>query len=192
MTTGLMGFSDKRHIIYSLVRVLGGLGKTVILTPNPQYLQLSEGMASEFDLHDVRLVVYTGDVEALDAEYELHSYEYVIYDVIDDVPFKLDIALIMDDRSLYVEALENRDLSEIPVLSLISSPKSEMLSKEKVVKLPPASLMEPQLQELFSTRVLKPVQTSTFNDGMTSIVAQITGLSRGTVAGRLKKGVITV
>lgn len=193
MKIGIIGLSDKRHIIYTLVRVLGGLSNTIIFTPNKQYLQMSEDLLTDFELNDVRVVVYDCDIDELDEEeYELSTYEFVVYDILLDVPFGLDVALVMDNRERYLTDLEDRDLDNIPIFSVDAFTAEDAYIEEKHVKIPPASLVETIIQNMYKTRQITPIKNNNFNKGACDLVCSITKLKSGTVMPRLKKGVIDV
>lgn len=192
MRLGLMGLSDKRHVVYSLIRVLGNLGRTIFLTQNQQYLMLSPDHLNEFEISDVHVLVYEGDVDDLEDGYELHSYEYVIYDIWKQMPQSLDCGMIFDSREFYIYDLEDRNLDSITVFSVDGTKKDEQLPHEKAIKIPPASLIEPTLQTMFNTQTLTPIKNSTFITSMTHVIKEVTGLSSGQISSRLKKGDLKV
>lgn len=187
MVAGLLGLGDKRHIVYTLIRVLGGLGRTIFLTPNKQYLMLSQDHLLDFEINDVQVVVYECDIEDLHEEYGLSTYEYVIYDILKDFPADLDVALMLDSREHYMYDMEDRELDMIPLFTAVPVKKDDMFTNEKIVKVPPASLVEPQLQKMFTDRVLLPIKGGPFFSAMLPLVINMTGLTSSQISPRMKK-----
>lgn len=193
MKIGIMGLADKRHIVYSLVRVLGGLSSTIIFTPNKQYLQMSEDMVADFELSDIRFVVYDCDIDELDPDdYELDNYEFVIYDILTDMPFQMDVGVIMDNRERFIQELEDRGLEDIPLFTCEVVDAANLLVNEKKVIIPPASYVEDVIQNMYVTKMLMPFKSAPFNKSMTALVTEITNLRAPVVQQKLKKGVMDI
>ena len=192
MKIGLMGLGDKRHIVYTLIRVLSNLGRTVIFTPNSQYLMLSEEYLPEFEICDAQMAIYNCDIDDLCKEYDLDAYSYVVYDIQREIPFDLDIGMILDSRDYYVAELKDRELDDVQLFSVQNCVKSELLTQEVTIKLPTASKIEKVLYKMFDERRLLPVTNSDFIRGMTPFMTQITELSAGQISASLKKGVMEV
>lgn len=203
MKIGIIGLSDKRHIIYTLVRILGGLSTTVIFTPNKQYLYMSEDMMQDFELNDIRIVVYDCDIDEItEEEFELSTYEFIIYDILTYIPNELDVALILDNREKYIESLEDNGLEDISIFTAEGFSSSDALFDEKQIKVPHASLIEPALLRagrfdkhiyvgLPSTKedreaiVAKHLENKTLADGLTieKVSSYLVGLSGAEIAG---------
>lgn len=192
MNIGLLGFSDKRHIVYTLIRVLGGFGRMIFFTQNKQYLMLSEEHLTEFEINDVQIVIFSGDIDELSDEYELGSYEYVIYDVQDELPLHLDTVLLMDSHDYYAFDLEDRGMDDIPIFCSDNVEKIDLMPKEKQIVIPPASMVEDGLQAMFQTRTLLPVKNRVFLKAMTVFIASIAELQESFVLAQLKKEVMEV
>lgn len=192
MRIGIIGLSDKRHVIYTLIRVLGGLSSTVVFTPNKQYLYMSEDFVNDFELNDIRMVVCDDDdLDSLDEEeFDFEGFEYIVYDILTEIPSKLDVAVIMDHRDKYTSELENLELEDIPIYSIGEFSAADAFSSEKKIKLTPASAVEPVLQEMYKTRQIKPFKNSGFNKSMCTLVCEVTGLPSRVVLSRINKGVI--
>lgn len=191
MKIGLLGLADKRHIVYSLVRVLGELSSTIIFTSNKQYLQMSPDLITDFELNDIRFVVYDCDIDEIDAEeYDLDNYEFVVYDILTEMPFSLDVAVIMDNRDEFILQLEDRELQGIPIFTCEHFEKGDALDCERAITIPPASYVEDAIQTMYRTKQLLPFKSGAFNKGMTSLVSEITKLRTNVVQQKLKKGVM--
>ncbi len=190
LNIGLLGFSDKRHIVYTLMRVLSGLGRTVFFTQNKQYLMLSEEHLSDFEINDIHVVIFNCDIGDLEDEYDIDSYEYIIYDIFNELPLKLDVAVLLDSHKFYAFNLEDLDLDDIPVFTACPVEKIELLPQEKLIKIPPASSVEDILQLMFQKRELIPIKRGKFLKEMTTIISSITGLSSSYINQQLKKEVL--
>jgi hypothetical protein len=151
---------------------------------------LSPDHVPEFEICDVQVVVYDCDADDLHDEYELGTFEYVIYDILKDVPPKLESVMMLDCREYYLYDLEDNGLEGIPIFTAIPVEKSQLLAQETVIKIPPASMVEPQLQKMFQDRILHPVKSAPFIKGMAPVLAMITGLSASQMTLKLKKGVM--
>jgi hypothetical protein len=126
----------------------------------------------------------------LEDEYDIDSYEYIIYDIFNELPLKLDVAVLLDSHEFYAFNLEDLDLDDIPVFTACPVEKIELLPQEKLIKIPPASSVEDILQLMFQKRELIPIKRGKFLKEMTTIISSITGLSSSYINQQLKKEVL--
>lgn len=141
---GICGFGDKRAWIFSFISTLGQIEKTMFITNNPMYKQLSESYTSEFEIAGIKIVVISGDYTSLNSYIDTYGYEFIIYDCIDNTPEYLDYILVLDNLDFYREQLpdDNKRIwieKSLEDGNIVTSPFAELekfitkIEKDKVL-----------------------------------------------------------
>ncbi len=183
MVISVYGFSDKRPIIYSCLKLLGSLGRTLFVTNNPQYIQLSENFERDFSIDDISILIPTESINDIDENFE--DYDYVLLDLIAEVVENQDIAIIIDHVDNYKTWLEE---FEKPPIYYIQ--KGNKLDKtDKVAKFIYASSVESTLSRIEKDKLFYPISNGTHNKTLASILNEITGIKTAELLKYLKKKV---
>lgn len=184
MKITILGHSDKRHIIYTMLRMLKYSGRVCLITNNPQYRQLSIDFEDDFLISDVQVLIAEDPDEVADY-HELDGYDYIIYDCLLSIPEEMDVVIIMDHVKTYETFMDEHDIPDIPTYV----PKDAEVGKGNYTKVPfiPASLVEPQLRAIENSYKLLPINNSTHNKCMSSLLSGITKIPAAKLMATLKQ-----
>lgn len=184
MTLCILGHSDKRHIIYTTLRMLQFVGRVCFITSNPCYRQLSPDFDEEFEFGDIH-VICNEDISYIETETDLSAYDFVVCDCLLSMPSTMDLAIILDHVPFYEEQLDMNDIPDIP--TFIPKGAKSFMGKAREVQFVPASVMEKDLKVIETELKLLPINNSTHNKYMSSILEQATRISKAKLLNTLKK-----
>lgn len=184
MHIAIFGHSDKRHIIYTMLRMLKFSGRVCLVTNNPVYKQLSMDFEESFTISDVQVVV-DQDPDEVDEYHDLSQYDFVIYDCLLSIPSKIDVVVILDHYVIYEQYLDENEIPEVPTFI----PKSSPLTNPNYTRLtiPPASLVEADLTAIEESYKLLPIKNNTHSKAMASILSTITKIPASKLLATLKQ-----
>jgi hypothetical protein len=185
MNICLLGFTDKRPVIYSFLKVLGQAGRTLLISPNLQYSQLSEHYEQDFEVMGVRVVCEPISFGEILSELETEEYNYIVFDCLVEVPEKIDIALIQDNLEYYRELLDGTD-EETYKLFINKSITTE---KTNTFIMVPAATVEKTCQQIEKLKQPYPFASSAHNKMMSSLLGQILQMPPANILKYLKRGV---
>lgn len=179
---GIFGFRDKRHIIYSILKILGDVGRTIFITQNPCYIQLSENFSMEFEINDIDVIVSKDSFLDIYELIELDEYDFCIWDCITEIPTKVNLAVLADHGSIYREAFE--ELIEKPCN--IFAVKEEVKKNEIPIVFIKASSVEDVLTKIEKDRILYSIPNNVHNKSISSMLSKATGISQRKLLETLK------
>jgi hypothetical protein len=180
----VFGHSDKRHIIYTMLRMLQFMGRVCFITSNPCYRQLSPDFDDEFEFGDIH-VIYDEDISYVESEHDLTSYDFVVCDCLLSMPSTIDLAIIMDHVPFYEEQLDINDIPDIP--TFIPKGETSFMNKTQGVQFVPASVMEKDLKLIESELKLLPINNSAHNRYMSAILEKATHIPKAKLLTTLKQ-----
>ncbi|MBR1736818.1 MAG: hypothetical protein IJ736_07360 [Firmicutes bacterium] len=184
MNIAVMGFKDKRHIMYSLLKILSPAGRTAFITTNPCYRQLSEDFSSEFEIGDTDFLVLSDSLYSAEEYLDIGSYDFVIYDAIVEVPERIEVSVITDHEELYRQAIDEMDKK--PTFKFIESKNAK--KDEKSISFIKASTVEDILEKIENDREFYPITSYFHNKAMAELLSRATGMDKGKIIAYLKKG----
>ena len=184
MNIVIFGHSDKRHLIYSMVRMLKFTGRVCLITNNPVYRQLSMDFEEMFTISDVQVIV-EDDPDSVEEYHDLSLYDYIIYDCLLSMPQKLDVAIILDHFQVYEQFMDENEIPEIPTFV----PKNAKVTNNtyKRFVLVPASTLEPQLQKIEESYKFLPILNSAHNKSVATLLETITHIPKSKLLATLKQ-----
>ena len=185
MNICLLGFTDKRPVIYSLLKVLGQVGRSIFITPNLQYSQLSENYEQDFEMMGVRIVCEPISFGEILAELELEEYNYIIFDCIVEIPENPNIILIQDNLEYYRDLLESEDEETYQVFTN----KALTAEKEHTYTIVSAAQLEKTCHQIEKNRKSYSFASLAHNKMMSLLLGQILQMSPVSVLKYLKRGV---
>lgn len=185
MNIVIMGFRDKRHIIYSILKILSPVGRTVFITTNPCYRQLSEDYSPEFEIGDTDVLVLNESLYSACEILELEVYDYLIWDAVVEVPENVDLSIMTDHEELYRSELEELNIK--PKFKFIEN-KTAAKKDEKTVTFVKASAVEEILTKIETDRIFYPITSYAHNKTMSEILSAATGMEKSKLTAYLKKG----
>lgn|GEM_PF-2774209 len=185
MNICLLGFTDKRPVIYSLLKVLGQVGRTLLVSPNLQFSQLSEDYEQDFEVMGVHVICEPISFGEILAEVDLEEFNYIVFDCIVELPEKIDVALIQDNLDYYRDLLEVAD--EETYLLFIN----KALSPEKgnTYMMASAASLEKTCAQIERKKLPYPFASSIHNKMMSALLGEILQTPPQNILKYLKKGV---
>lgn len=97
MIIGLVGYTDKRPVIYPLLKILQTAGESCFITRDRRYLRLTENHENLGHYQNIMIVVTDEPSDQMWENLELNpsAFDHVVYDIsCDDLPEKLDLVYI--------------------------------------------------------------------------------------------------
>lgn len=185
MDIAVMGFRDKRHIMYSMLKILSPMGRTAFITTNPCYRQLSEDFSAEFEIGDTDFLVLSESLYGAADILDIESYDFVIWDAVTEVPEKIDLSIIIDHEDLYRQAID--ELSEKPKFKYVEN-KASAKKDEKAAVFVKASAVEDILTKIETDREFYPITSYTHNKTMGEMLSMAMGIEKSKIISYLKKG----
>lgn len=185
MNICLLGFTDKRPVVYSLLKVLGQVGRTLFVSPNLQFTQLSEEYEQDFEVMGVRIICEPVSFGEILAEVDEEEYNYIIFDCIVEVPEMIDVALIQDNLDYYRELLEGTD--EETYLLFIN--KSLTVEKGNTYMMASAAALEKTCAQIESKKLAYPFSSYAHNKMMAALLSQVLQMPPPNILKYLKRGV---
>lgn len=94
----ILGFSDKRPIVYSITQFLQKLGTVLLVTDNRYYTASSPTLDYETSIEDVH-IAYRKDYDEKEelGFWKKEDYDFIVYDFIDYVPKGPDVVIHVID-----------------------------------------------------------------------------------------------
>lgn len=185
MNICLLGFTDKRPVIYSLLKVLGQVGRTLLISPNLQFSQLSEDYEQDFEVMGVRIICEPISFGEILMEIDLEEYNYIVFDCIVELPEMIDVALIQDNLNYYTDLLEVVD--EETYLLFIN--KALTAEKGNMYMMASAAALEKTCMQIEQKKLPYPFTSSVHNKMMSALLGKILQMPPQSVLKYLKKGV---
>ena len=185
MNICLLGFTDKRPVFYSLLKALGQVGRTLFITPNLQYSQLSESYEQDFEVMGARIICEPISFGEILAEIEQEEYNYIVYDCLVEIPEKVDIALIHDNLEYYRDLLEGIDEETYRIFIN----KALTAEKANTYSMVPAALLEKTCRQIEQTKLPCPFPSSDHNKMISLLLGQILKMPPASIIKYLKRGV---
>ena len=185
MNICLLGFTDKRPVIYSLLKVLGQVGRTLFISPNLQFSQLAEHYEQDFEIMGARVVCEPISFGEILSGLDIEEYNYIIFDCLVEVPEKIDIAIIHDNLDYYRDLLDGTDEETFRLFI------NKSLTKEKVntFVMIPAAAVEKTCQQIENIKLPFPFASWAHNKMMSLLLGQILQMPPANAMKYLKRGV---
>ena len=112
MVISLIGSTDKRPVIYTLMKLFQKLGDCCVVTPNPQFKRLTEDGSPYGHFQNIYVAVTNATQDEIFAEigFTMHDFENFIFDCDTEIPTFSDLVIYVggagkmtDDEELLLE-----------------------------------------------------------------------------------------
>jgi hypothetical protein len=181
----LLGFTDKRPAIYSLIKVLGQVGRTLLISPNIQFTQLSEEYEQNFEVMGVHIICEPISFGEILSEIDIEEFNYIIFDCMVEVPEMIDVALIQDNLEYYRELLDGTDEDAFKLFIN----KELTAEKGNTYAMVSAATLESTCRKIENAKLPYPFPSSGHNKLMSALLSQILQMPQQNILKFLKKGV---
>jgi len=167
------------------MKVLGQVGRTMLVTPNLQYSQLSESYEQDFEAMGVRVICEPISFGEILAELEQDEFNYTIFDCLVEVPERVDIALIQDNLEYYTDLLDGTDKETYRLFIN----KELTTEKNDTYAMAPAAQLEKTCRQIEDKRLPYPFASSVHNKVMSALLGQVLQIPPQSIVKYLKRGV---
>lgn len=186
MQIGVYGHTDKRPVIYALMKLLQANGDVALFSNNRHYKRLLENFESPGHMANIMIAVSDATPDEIFNEvgYAPDDFDHIIFDIQDTIPEDLT-------HAIYVRTFRP-DEEEEAFLDLLGDYRTVRLAydgkKEKeTIHVVPSSALWKTVEEIEFYRILKPIPSAELNKGLASMLApalKVSGKSAFTLLNR--------
>lgn len=192
MIIAMTGYTDKRYLLYPLLKVLQAMGDTLLISDDRRFLRLTEN--GENPGHLQNTMIYVTDSAPEDVWGELQQepadFTHVVYDVKQFLPEdKLDLVLICetmgyeDGEEDFLSLVEGRSQTVHFAFDKKRSPDKDVLN----LFITPEMVSQVEFTEVY--KLFQPVTNADILKILAAEIGPDLGLTRSTLSKVLKGGV---
>lgn len=170
MQIGVYGFTDKRPVIYALLKILQATGDVALFTNNRHYKRLLEQGQSQGYLANVLVCVSDASPDEIFEEigYTADDFDHIIFDIQDAIPDGLSLAI-------YVKSYAP-DEDEQALLELLGDYKTIKLMydgrpEKGAINVNPLGIVWKHAELNETYRLLHPSPSKELNKGLAFLLA---------------------
>ncbi|THF74755.1 hypothetical protein [Cohnella fermenti] len=170
MRIGVYGYTDKRPVIYSLIKALQATGDVAVISSNRHYKRLLEFGETQGHMANVMIVVSDATPDEIFEEvgYTADDFEHVIFDIQETIPDHLDLTIHVKS---YAPSEEEQSflelLGEHRTIKLAYDGKREKGSIHVI----PSALIWKAVELIETCQVLHPIPSKELNQGLALMLA---------------------
>ncbi|GKU77564.1 hypothetical protein [Paenibacillus sp. L3-i20] len=186
MQIGVYGYTDKRPVIYALMKLLQTTGDVALFSNNRHYKRLLEEGESQGHMANIMIAISDATPDEIFKEvgYTPDDFEHVIFDIQDTIPDNLTHAIYVktynpnEDERAFLELI-----GDYRVIKLNYDGKSE----KNAINVIPSTSMWKSIEQIEFYKILNPIPSKELNKGLATMLApslQITMKSAFTLLNR--------
>jgi len=176
MQIGVFGYTDKRPVIYPLLKLLQSTGDVALFTNNRHYKRLLQPGETQGHLANIMVAVSDASPDEIFevVGYTSDDFEHIVFDVQDTIPENLSLALHVksfapdEDEQSFLDAL-----GPCTTVKMLYDRKKE---KDAINVMPLAPLWK-HAEEIESYRILPPSPSKELNKGLAKLLASHLNIS---------------
>ena len=176
MLIGVYGYTDKRPVMYALMKILMSTGDVAFFSNNRHYKRLLDFGESQGHFNNVLISVSDATPDEVFEEigYSADDFDHVIFDIQDAIPENLT-------KLIYVKSYPPSD-DEEAFIALLEDYQTVKLTydgrKEKgAIHLAPLSSVWKSVELIETYRILNPIPSKELNRGLAGLLADSLGIS---------------
>lgn len=170
MHIGVYGYTDKRLVVYALMKMLQATGDVALCSNNRHYKRLLEHGESPGHMANIMIAISDATPDEIFTEigYAPDDFEHVIFDIQDTIPNNLSHILYVQTYKPDEEEAAFLDLlGDYHVIKLTYDGRSE----KNAINIVPTPRLWKAVEDIEFYRVLNPVPSKELNRGLASIFA---------------------
>jgi predicted Zn-dependent protease with MMP-like domain len=171
MNIGVYGYTDKRPIIYPMMKLLQATGDVALFSNNRHYKRLLEDFASYGHMANIMISVSDSTPDEIFEELGQapDDFDHIIYDIQDSVPEKLDLVI-------YIKTYQPSE-EEINFLELLGNHTEVKItydgkSDKGILNVAPVSSIWSGIEFIEAFRVLAPIKSVQLNSVVADMLCQ--------------------
>lgn len=170
MRIGVYGYTDKRPVIYALMKLLQTTGDVALLTNNRNYARLLESGEHQGHFANVMIAVTDATPDEVFEEigYAPDDFDHVIFDIQDTIPSDMQLAL-------HVKTFAPSE-DEQAVLGMLNDPVTVKMAydgkrEKNAIHVVPISRLWQVVERIEHFRLLEPMPSKTLNVEFAKLLA---------------------
>lgn len=189
MRIGVLGFTDKRPILYPLMKLLQSTGDVVVITDDRRFKRLLEDYASPGHLGNIMICVTdaTPDEVWEEIDHSENDFDHVIYDLRDTLHEDIDMYIHVkgsdfeDGEKDFLECVDT-----YTSIKLMYDGKPERT--KETINLPITLKLLSTLEVLENKNVLLPMPSKKINKVIAKLIAPVIKIKMSDALKLLRKG----
>jgi len=178
MQIGVYGSTDKRPVVYALLKLLQATGDVALFSNNRHYKRLLEHGQSQGHMANVMIAVSDSSPDEIFEEigYTTDDFEHVVFDIQDTIPGELSLVLHVKGYAVDEEEREFLEMigGEVKAIKLLYDGKSE----REAINVQPHSPLWRTVEQIEALRVLAPLPSKELNRGLAVLLASQLGMKQ--------------
>ncbi len=170
MQIGVYGYTDKRPLVYALMKVLQSTGDVVLFSNNRHYKRLLDQGESQGHFANIMISVSDASPDEVFEEigYSEDDFDHILFDLQEAIPEKLSLIFYVksyppnEDEQAFLDILD-----QYHTVKMTYDGRRE----KGAIHLAPFSNVWKAVEEIEAYRILKPIPSKAFNKGLASVLA---------------------
>lgn len=176
MNIGVYGYTDKRMIIYPILKLLQAAGDVAFFTNNRHYSRLLEDNTDSGYIANILICVSdaTPDEVFEQLGYTPDDFDHIVFDMVDSIPEQLDLSI-----NVMTYALDESDLDFLSLLDNVKTIKiayERSKGKEEYVVTPSIKTFA-AIERFEQFRVLESIDTPSITNTLSNLISPKLGMS---------------
>ncbi|WP_105614125.1 hypothetical protein [Vallitalea okinawensis] len=175
MLIGVLGYTDKRPVIYALMKILQATGDVAVITSNRHYKRLLEDHASFGHMANIMIAVTdaTPDEVFHEIEHTQDDFDHIIFDIQDTVPEKVDLMYYVKGYDYEEGEKDFLDcIGEYTTVNMMYGGRSEKGS----INVPLTLSLISTIEVIESKKILMGIPSKSLNQGLARGLAGVLSL----------------
>ncbi|MDX8360761.1 hypothetical protein [Cytobacillus sp. IB215316] len=170
MIIGVCGYTDKRPIIYPLLKLLQSTGDVVLISNNRHYKRLLEDKSNLGHMSNILISISDSSPDEIFEEigYDSDDFDHIIFDIQESLPDYVDLML-------YVKSFEP-DEEELSFLDLIDKYETVKITFDRqpekgAINVSPDIGIWETIEIIEHNLVLEPIPSNQLTNGLSKLMA---------------------
>jgi hypothetical protein len=183
---GVVGFTDKRPVIYTLIKLLESMGDVILISDDRHFRRLLKDHSTLGYFNNVLVAVTDMSSDEVFSEigYNVSDFDHVLIDVRDMIPAEADLFIYVEGSSI--------DDEEMEILSCIDEYVTVKVcyeGKDKTcINLVPSSEVFKAVESIEAHRLLVPIPAKEFVKGISELLSEKLNMSSKDISTLLTRG----
>lgn len=170
MNIGVFGYTDKRPVIYALLKLLQKTGDVALISNHRHYKRLLENGESPGHLANVLIAISDASPDEVFEEisYAESDFDHIVFDLQDSLPERLDVMIYVksyppsEEEQMFLDIVD-----DYHTVKLTYDGKRE----KGAIHLAPLSPLWKTVEQIESYRILAPLPSKELNTGLAKLLA---------------------
>ena len=170
MLIGVYGYTDKRPVIYALMKLLQATGDIALFSSNRHYKRLLEHGESQGHMANMLISVSDASPDEVFEQigYTVDDFDHIIFDIQEAIPDNLTLNIFVKSYKPHEDEQAFLDiLGKYETIKMVYDGKKE---KEAINVIPLSSIWR-SVEEIEAFHVLSPIPSKELNKGLAAMLA---------------------